>query len=199
MLKVNAVQLRAIADYASSLRTATGDSLYITADPQEESTGFLVMGTTSASTGSPVPDNVVAEVDTHDVTPGRPAVTAALIAAEKGQLDLLGKYDAVFWSEAAVEKFVIPYYASKSLWMAGHVLKVLCEKWYGRVPGTLSTSADAGSEIPFALAHLPNSDYVTLASADEPLTVGAIGSDLVLLGVDPGTGNITETPLSFYL
>jgi hypothetical protein len=197
MIRLNAVQLRAAADYASSLRTVGGDSLYVTAEMQEN-TGFMVLGNAPAPKGSTAPGNTVAEVDTSDVTPNREPLTFAEIQVAAGKVNLLGKYDAVFWSEAAVEKFVIPYYASKSLWMAGYVLTVLSEKWYGQVPGE-AQQRDPMAEIPFALAHLPSSDYVTLQSPDEPVSGGAIGADLILLAVDSSTGQITETPLSFYL
>ncbi|HLM67281.1 MAG TPA: hypothetical protein VK358_07135 [Longimicrobium sp.] len=72
--------------------------------------------------------------------------------------------DAVFWSVSAVEKFLVPYYASvygdQGPKMAQAVLDVLlpesAEGGEGRVEG----------ETPFAVAHLPSSEYVGEPEAD---------------------------------
>jgi hypothetical protein len=193
---LNAAQLRAVADYAASLRSPEGEDVYITATYGED--GFLILGHEAVGRHEKPPRDAVVRCDTRDVTPDRPAVVTAEFGTAEATLNLAARYDAVFWSEAAVEKFVLPYYASKSLWMAGHVLDVLSAKWYGRVPGQPAI-LDTMPEIPFALAHLPSSDYVALDSASEPLTGGVAGSDLILLAVDPIAQVITETPLSVYL
>ena len=199
MLTLNAFQLRAAADYAASLRGTKGDDVYITGEITEPN-GFMELGNVPIRNGEPPSSTVIARVNTPDVTPREPLTFAEIgvgTQSPPSTIDLLGKYDAVFWSEAAVEKFVIPYYASKSLWMAGHVISVLCAKWYGRVPGEPESTDPPMDGIPFAVAHIPNSDYVTLP--DEELTGGSLGDDLVLLSVDPTTGKINEVPLSQYL
>jgi hypothetical protein len=198
---LNAAQIRALADYASSLRAVGGDDVWITAEMQND--GFMVMGNLPVSKGQP-PSGKVFQVSTSAVSPDRPRVQYARIGTSTNQkkaIDLLGSpngFDAVFWSEAAVEKFVIPYYASKSLWMAGHVVDVLCQKWFGVVPGVTSGPASPAEDTPFALAHLPSSDYVTIGAPGEPVSGGALGDDLILLGTD-GDGNVTGTALSYYL
>lgn len=81
--------------------------------------------------------------------------------------------DAVFWSVSAVEKFLVPYYASvygdKGPQMAQAVLDVLlpesAEGGEGRVEG----------ETPFAVAHLPSSEYVGEPEA-EPLFVARLAA-----------------------
>lgn len=74
--------------------------------------------------------------------------------------------DAVFWSVSAVEKFLVPYYASvygdKGPKMAKAVLDVL-------LPPT--ETAEGGEamvedETPFAVAHLPSSEFVGEPEAD---------------------------------
>ena len=65
--------------------------------------------------------------------------------------------DAVFWSVSAVEKFLVPYYASvygdKGPEMAKAVLDVLLR-------GRERALDEVETEEPFAVAHLPSSEYV---------------------------------------
>lgn len=95
-----------------------------------------------------------------------PQVNVANIGSGTTEVDLLqlkvppkppfpgGTYaaDAVFWTQAAVEKFLIPYYASvygdQADTVVQELLKVL--------------KPDAANPNPaFAVAHLPSSEYVT--------------------------------------
>lgn len=62
-------------------------------------------------------DELIVECETKSDLPARPAFNS--IVLDPPMVDqhrvpvtkLSSKYDAMFWSEAAVEKFVIPYYA----------------------------------------------------------------------------------------
>jgi hypothetical protein len=190
---LNAVAIRRLADRVASWRGSTpnGDPMYAVAVTQG---GPYELGFTSA----PGP-NALFEVDTDYVAAGRPCVTAVNIQADgMSTLASLLQYDAVFWSEAAVEKFVIPYYASKNLWLAGYVLQKLSKAWYGRLP-TPSNSGDRpdvsdSDPVPFAMAHLPGSDYVGVGGDQEP-DPGI--EDLYLLFMENGV--VRHEPLSKYL
>jgi hypothetical protein len=111
------------------------------------------------------------EIDTREVEM-RPKVTEVTFAVEGETLtdNLADAYDAVFWSEAAVEKFVLPYYASKSLWEAAAVLDKLSMYWYGQIPPDTDPGEGESSDVhflvdpPFAIAHTPDSDYTSLES-----------------------------------
>lgn len=61
-------------------------------------------------------DDVMAECETSNVVGNRPKFTSITIdpplVDDRGTpvTDFASRYDAMFWSEAAVEKFVLPYY-----------------------------------------------------------------------------------------
>lgn len=70
--------------------------------------------------------------------------------------------DAVFWSVSAVEKFLVPYYASvygdQGPQMAQAVLDVLLPG--GESVGDADAVGEEEDDKPFAVAHLPSSEYV---------------------------------------
>jgi hypothetical protein len=116
-----------------------------------------------------------------------------------GQITVdLTRYDAVFWSESSVEKFLVPYLASKYHWQAAIVLEMLARAWYGGVPRLLENTTDPrvddtgqglGEEyegVPFAVGHLPRSEYVI------------IGGNVEILRMHP-KGHVSSYPLSKYL
>jgi hypothetical protein len=183
--QIDALQLRALAETASSWRARGGDPMY----------GVLV----DNAEGAPVldvqphltePANAVVEFDTADVQPAREIIDILLLG-KLAVLTAANAYDAVFMSEAAVEKFVLPYYASKSLWLGASVLQTLATLWYGFLPGS-NPVVTSTEPIPFALAHLPGSDYVGV-TGDGP----TLGSDLHLLFLQDG--EVNPVPLSTYL
>lgn len=92
-------------------------------------------------------------------TPGRSGEVAGLVMRVEGvdePLDLAPHgVDALLWSEAAVEKFLVPYYASASGARAGQFLTGLFDAWNG----------DHGPAQPVALAHLAH------PAGDGPLTL----------------------------
>jgi hypothetical protein len=188
---LNAVQLRRLADAAASIRAPGGDPLYaVSTEDNGSDTITIELG--SAHHLPPVGSMI--EFDTKDQQPDRPPARVTIQGGDMSGPSTLDQYDAVFWSEAAVEKFVVPYYASKSLWMAAHVLQGLAKAWYGFVPGTDDDSdivVDA-NEIPFAVAHLPGSDYVPLSDAAAP------GDDLFVL-IKKQDGTIEHRALTHYL
>ncbi|HEX8211695.1 MAG TPA: hypothetical protein VF584_16090 [Longimicrobium sp.] len=166
---LDAHQLRMVAEFASSRRRVGGDPLYAVTDPESgvagaENTLYFV----SSLTEGQVPRF---EIDTREVEM-RPKVTKVTFAVEGETLtdNLADAYDAVFWSEAAVEKFVLPYYASKSLWEAAAVLDKLSMYWYGQIPPDTDMGEGFPSPVqflvdpPFAIAHTPDSDYTSLES-----------------------------------
>lgn len=150
--------LRQIAETASGLRN---DPLY-----------FIVSGdpaTFTWQTDPPTPSEDVVIIPMNAVPDPAPRVKVATVGAEAGKtVDLMnivvkprppypgGTYaaDAVFWSVSALEKFVVPYYASvygdDGPEHARAVLDVLMRP----SPG------DTDGEPAFAVAHLPSSEYV---------------------------------------
>ncbi|HWK88630.1 MAG TPA: hypothetical protein VNP72_01495 [Longimicrobium sp.] len=182
--KLNALQLRTLTEHAASLR-GPGGALSYMVRTHDDGIALIPAETTL------VPENAVIELDTADQQAARPSVITATMVAKGADgrtatADLM-KYDAVFWSEAAVEKFVLPYYASKSMWMAAHVLSTISRLWYGFVPGEGGTVVQT-DEIPFAMAHIPSSDYVGLD----------VGDELHLL-FRTKDGQVDARPLSRYL
>lgn len=194
-LKIDSLVLRSAADYAASQRAPGGKSgfLVTTFSPV---TGWSTLFTTGAI--SPQADAVVTPVNNRSIAPQRPRVESVTIRAHgmRKPLELAKFGDAVFWSEAAVEKFVLPYYASKGQWLAAHLLNVLSRVFYGHVPQPPLLDEDAPAAasgdvpVPFALVHLPRSDYVGLEET-APLT-----ADLGVLCVEDG--EVVMRPLASF-
>lgn len=150
--------LRQIAETASGLRN---ESLY-----------FVVRGDPATFTWQKTPPDLVEDIvviPIKAVQDPPPIVRVAEIGAELGRtVDLMnitvrprppypgGTYaaDAVFWSVSALEKFVVPYYASvygdAGPEHARAVLDVLMRP----------NPHDTDGEPAFAVAHLPSSEYV---------------------------------------
>jgi hypothetical protein len=150
LLILNAEQLRQFADAAESRRG--GDPYWITYRDQDEPGVWQ---------GADAPPDAVFGVQTK-VVEDRPKLASMIVDCGGHTRDLVEQYDAVFWSEAAVEKFILPYYASKSMWEAAAVLDKLSYYWYGTIPGE---DGDDGDDplVPYAIAHTPDSDWNTVA------------------------------------
>jgi len=160
---IDAQTLRELAERAAGARGPQGDPYYLVEEggPNER---FLVLG--HGTPDEAPPEGAVLEIDTYAQQARRPPVTHASISSEGKTFRLDEKYDAVFWSESAVEKFLFPYYASKSMWYAAYVLCHLSQLWYGFVPRPPVPGTEAEEEeeeIPFAIAHIPDSEYVGLS------------------------------------
>lgn len=161
--RLTSLEARVMADYASGMR---GEPSVLLTGMDPDGKHFHVRPDKHHGPCSDARD-VATPVDTPYVQPARPHVDRIEIKAEgMSEMESLQQYDAVFWSESAVEKFVFPYYASKCQWHAAHVLEKLTRVWYGYIPrpgvGPEHATLDADMEIPFAVGHLPRSDYVEL-------------------------------------
>jgi len=164
-VKLDAIGMREAADWAASLRQRGGDEQYLVATFDAESQDYTF--TVEAEPDAPE-DAVVIPCNTADVQPNRPGVRAVEMAA----------------SWAPGEKFLFPYYASKYQWAAAEVLSQLAEVFYGYVPGfTNRPGVQSDPLIPFAMAHLPRSDYVP----EEMNAQGAAGPTADAAGVN-GSG-----------
>lgn len=181
----NALQLRQLTDFAASLRGSSDEPIYVVGRNKED--GSLGLSCTRKALRWSHED-VVVRTATNAVAPARPVLSSMSVGVDGPVVhgDMAAKYDAIFWSEAAVEKFVIPYYAAKSMWRAAHVIRQLSEQWYGYVPAPpdplhASARGDVG-DVPFALAHVPGSDYVPVG--DEVAGKAPRPDDLHLLFSD---------------
>lgn len=91
-------------------------------------------------------------------------VASLRMEAEGGELELVGHSDAAFWSEAAVEKFMVPYYASLGAGRAAVVTAQLMGVWGGN-----PELAD-GVEV-VALTHYAVPPHAGAMSATDTLAV----------------------------
>lgn len=198
-LHLDAYALRAVAERASSVR-GPGGNPYFLVDDGDTLTLTHIPPNTSA------PTRTVIVVDTLTRQPHRPPVTYASITSGKHSFRLDETYDSVFWSEAAVEKFVFPYLVSRTLWKAANHLKVLSDSWYH---GFRVRNASGAEEvvIPFAIGHTPDSDFNVVEGKDlDFLYLGEDGTvharslaELIAEreAADPGTaGPAPRTPAS---
>ncbi|MET0398151.1 MAG: hypothetical protein ABW277_15225 [Longimicrobiaceae bacterium] len=216
VMPLDSIGIREIAEWSSSLRGDGGDQMYMVASPGDKP-GTYTISSVAEHDRESGPNDVVVPCNTRLVRPDRPPVTGVTIQAEgMPQSEPLVGYDALFWSEAAVEKFLFPYYASKYQWVAARLLEAMSRAFYGFVPdvasgagtgdGTRITTFD--TEAPIAIAHYPRSDYGMVREdglqgigghIDGEDGVLGIGSDLHVLFGNHETGGITARPLSEYL
>lgn len=215
-LMLDSIGLREVADYAASLRAPFGDQRYIIATYDPKAQDYKLSDAPDPPAPS-TPDSAVVAVNTATVQPARVGmmeVTMNAVGIINGQVvELfadLADYDAVFWSEAAVEKFLFPYYASKYQWAAAEVLTLLSTVFYGYVPSMINGMSSAAapvltpaeiSEIPFAMAHLPRSDYVPISESGVGMSgppANFLMRDLVVLSHSQVTGTVVHRPLAEY-
>lgn len=152
-LKLDAYALRSVAETASGRRGPKGHPYFLV--EKADHTLVLQPGTPDQDP----PSGTVIEVDTRDQQPLRPQVDNVIIKVQDHTRELARKYDSVFWSEAAVEKFVFPYLVSKSLWKAANHLKELSNCWYHGCPIPKADGTGEEVVIPFAIGHTPDSDF----------------------------------------
>lgn len=80
--------------------------------------------------GPPSDDRVQIRARNHGRT-GRMSFVSLQVQGAVQSLDLPAKLaDAVFWSESAVEKFLVPYVASAGAWEAGRIVQQLQTAFY---------------------------------------------------------------------
>jgi hypothetical protein len=202
---LDSLQLRLIAEAASGLR---GEPVHFVA--QSDGTiremyhgegGGEAGGAQESGHVPPPLDFVVVPAFTENVAPNMPPLTVATLQAQgvPDPIDLLdlpgglGPADAVFWSESAVEKFVIPYYASVYGNQAARAVGDILEAFHGDRGdgggrGSKLTDPDVQT---YAMAHIPKSEYVMLDDA------GNVVADLAVIYKDesqPGGLNARRLP-----
>ena len=166
---LDAYALRGIAEAAASARGSNGEPYFVIQEG-EPGKGKLLLR--PAEPGETPPPGTIMVINTPPQVNDRPAIVQASITPKGGTSCSLLDYDAVFWTEAAVEKFVFPYYVSKSMWKSKNHLAALSDTWYRKGP------RQGGEEgVPFAMGHVPDSDFV-------PLTQGE-GGDIDVLFMRP--------------
>lgn len=173
----SSVQLRLIAEAASGQRG-------------EEITFVLMEDGSIRERRGPGGPHGVLEVPayTENDTPNQPPLVEATLKAQGTEavnlLDLpdgLGAADAVFWSKSAVEKFMVPYYASVYGDQAGKAVEDLLWPFRGDRKVTKASSDSGavratGDDVQvYAMAHLPKSEYVLVGGESD------IGTDTTVL------------------
>jgi hypothetical protein len=197
---LNSIQLRLIAEAASGLR---GEPVHFVGMPDGtirevrhgQPGGDAHPGEEAKGVVPPPAEVVVVPAYTENMVPDKPPLTVATIQAMGvaepiDLLDLpggLGAADAVFWSESAVEKFLLPYYASVYGNQAARAVADILEAFHGDsgVGGDPRPRSGrlATDELTYAMAHIPKSEYVMLSGANEADGTEP-GSDLVVLYKD---------------
>ena len=152
-IELDARDLRNAAEAISSLRGREQGDRYFIVQHGPPGKGELIPRHGNA--GDTPPDGTLFQLDTRARQPHRLGVSQVTIKPKGGCAHVLEGCDAVFWSESAVEKFLFPYYASKGMWRAAQLLTALSESWY-------KTRETDPEKIPFAIAHLPDSQYTDL-------------------------------------
>jgi hypothetical protein len=109
VLHINATDFAALAETADGLR---GEDLVLVRDAEQKPRlrEALQEG-----------DVVATEVRVWTDRPPRKKIREVVCVPEEGRLRTLetgSGYDAVFWSDSAVEKFLYPYYHAQRLWNA---------------------------------------------------------------------------------
>lgn len=206
IMKLDSIGMREVAEYAASERGKGGDPEYFVARLDPHTRHYRIRHVRH-HTPTSTRHEVVIPASTPTVQPARPRVKDVAITVVVEGVDVsasLARYDAVFWSEAAVEKFLFPYYASKYQWAAARVLSVMSRHFYGYLPDLVNEPSVtlAGEEIPFAMGHLPRSDYVPIeeeAPAEAGVHHRAPGDDLVMLSLHRATGQVVHRPVSHLL
>jgi hypothetical protein len=205
------VQLRALAEYACSL---CDTARYFVFRAGED--GFRAH--------SELPDVGPGDIVIPAFTPAVPAGRSALgmgpqpgavwFTPEGGaSVDLAGEGDALFWSTAAIEQFVLPYYASKGGMCALPDLADLVWAWTGHQPRggddegawTEDAAGWRDQELPMeervmGIIHLPTSEWteVTADGAVLPEFRAGLARQLGVMTVD-GAGNTRKHRLDEFI
>jgi hypothetical protein len=172
------VQLRALAEYACSLRDKAHYFVFRAGED-----GFRA----HHELPDVGPGDIVVPAFTPAVPAGRPALGlgpqpgAVWFTPEGGaSVNLAGEGDALFWSTAAIEQFVFPYYASKGGLHALPDLADLVWAWTGHQPARgyyegAWTEDAAGvmeeellmEERVMGIIHLPTSEWTEVTEEGE--------------------------------
>ena len=155
---ITSIELRRMAEHASSVR---GDDLFFVQGPNGWTAATSLIGLPPGT-----PQIHVRNARVHHQPVAREATIGAggepvNLFAIKMPEDRGGGFveaDAVFWSASAVEKFLVPYYASVYGNKAADVVRKLLNVLEPRGTGTSGAGA-------FAIAHIPRSEYVDIDSS----------------------------------
>jgi hypothetical protein len=189
-------QLRKIAEAVSGYRGTPQYWLVLTLNAD----GTLAHEVYDKDPG-PRPDAVVLPCQTPREADRPPVVSATIRATGGPEVDLLDLHledeegdrvyraDAVFWGEASVEKFVVPYYASVYGAEAGEAVTELLDAYNGVAAHGAEAQADGEPNTveAYGLVHIPRSEYIEL---DQPPArrTAASRHPFAVLALDRGTG-----------
>lgn len=187
--KLSSTQLRALAEMVDGNRGT----------PYAYAKGRRIW---MSPTEDPDPNANIIPVDTRDVVAKRRCITQITVQLDDGNEYTLfppeGTFpDALFWTESAVQKFLVPYYAAKSAAdpRVDRVIRTLLDTFNGKLPKKPPVDdgapASDGTVEVFALAHLPKSEYTGETGAAAALDSLAV--------VRLGEGGVTVERLPEYL
>jgi hypothetical protein len=157
--------LRSLAEYASSIR---GRDVYFIRGEKgweaHDSTRDLPVGAQAIHVFNPAtpehPHVHRARIWSDDVT----GEGYDLLNVPDPETGKLVPADAVFWSESAVEKFLVPYYASVYGDQANVAVDKLLKVFHPRKGEQAGEEARMADGAVLALAHIPRSEYVTVSN-----------------------------------
>jgi hypothetical protein len=143
------VQLRAMAEWACSVNDETHYFVF----PANGDGTFDVYPQQDLDLTTLDPADVVVPAFTPTVPEGRPVLKGVWFQPDGTSIvaNVATQGDALFWSTAAIEQFVIPYYASKGGMETLPALSDIASEW------TAGTSSQG--EPFYALIHLPHSEW----------------------------------------
>jgi hypothetical protein len=172
---LNSTHLRQMAEMADGMRgmpylAANAEQIWMAVAPSED------------------PDVLSIPVDVPDTVKRRRTITQITVTLDDGREVALFPQtghvpDAIFWTESAVQKFLVPYYAAKhaSDRRVDRVIRTLLDVFNGKKKkeephapapaGAAAAGEDPVVEV-FAMAHLPKSEYT--GETDPALALGSL-------------------------
>lgn len=191
---LNALTLRRIAEWTSGVR---GEVLWFVVDPNPPEKFQEYAGKIHLFEGQPVEGDdysaqaVVIPAHTPKVNPPGKEVNFGRLGPDKDRyVNLMHvrtpekcyKADAVFWSESSVEKFVVPYYASVYGHEAVKVIKAILAILHYPPKDEAATWAPGD---PFALVHVPTSEYIPGSDASVDEVIALILREFFVARINP--------------
>lgn len=135
----------------------------------------------------PGPRDFVVPAFTPLAVPERPSLREVTLRGERGQVFPLARdADAVFWSEGAVEQFMLPYYTWKGGNDGALAIEILLGIWDAGAPIRLRVddANDAETDVDvIAMVHLPKSEYVKEPGGTPGLHTAGVVARHVATGV----------------
>ena len=156
-------ELRMAAEAAASFRD---QEVYLVVDDQgwsvrakrpDNPDGKAVIPVRSPGKPTLPPPVELAQIGTDPTNP------ANLLNLKDPNGNLIGPADSVFWTAAAVEKFLVPYYASVyGDWSPKKLATLIGILGNPRAPLAKGRSTADQADGAFAVAHMPKSEYVQM-------------------------------------